>query len=201
MGDRLDALVTLAQERLGIEASGPSRKRLSDRLRTVAAELALEWILGERRFESQNQQMEHWLARLYEDVFSDEQPEASRIYARFGLTLPRAQYVTRLLLARRSAQWRDAAKGEVLAALESYEAKSIDARKAKTAQTQRWEMSLSRGGYDELVVFYDLMTSRIAGPNRPSPPKRTPSSSSMIFFLITAETTLAILELVRKVKP
>ena len=37
----------------------------ADRLQAVAAELALEWITGERRFESQSQQTEYWLARLY----------------------------------------------------------------------------------------------------------------------------------------
>jgi hypothetical protein len=86
---RLAALTERAQQSLSVEASDGARERLRERLQTVAAELALEWIVGERRFENQSQQTEYWLARFYEEIFLDEQPEATRIYARFGLPLPR----------------------------------------------------------------------------------------------------------------
>ncbi|CAN7487139.1 hypothetical protein LJR029_000907 [Caballeronia sp. LjRoot29] len=196
--DRIKELKARAQKSLGIEASAATKRRIEDRLHLVAQELVLEWVVGDRRFENQSQQTEHWLARLYEEVFSDEQPEANRIYARFGMPLPRSQYVARLLLARRSAQWRAAARAEAQTTLENVEAKSLEARKSKSASSQRFELSISPGGYDQLVVLYDFMASALSGPNRPAPPKRLPSSPSLIWFSITAEAVLALLELMRK---
>ena len=76
---------------------------------------------------SPSQQAEYWLARLYEDIFIDEQPEATRIYMRFQMPLPRAQYIARLMLARRTAQWRKAAREEVLRTLQRVEEKSKEA--------------------------------------------------------------------------
>lgn len=77
-----------------------------------------KWVVGEKRFESQSQQREYWLSRFYEEVFIDEQPDATRIYERFGMSLPRAGYLSRLLRARRIAQWRHAARLELKRQLE-----------------------------------------------------------------------------------
>jgi len=111
---RLNALLERGWQSLGVEASREAKERLQARLLTLAAELVLEWIVGERRFESQSQQTEYWLARVFEEILPDEQPEATRIYTRFGFPLPRSQYLARLLLARRAARWREAARREVL---------------------------------------------------------------------------------------
>jgi len=199
--DPLTALLDRARSNLAIEASDTVRAKLDSRLQALAAELALEWIVGDKRFESQGQQTEHWLARIYEELFADEQPEAKQIYARFGFSLPRSQYIARLLLARRSSHWRTAARAEVKAALEAVEAKALVAQRAKSAQTQRFDLSLSRGGYDELVVLYDFMAGAVEGQNRPAPPKRIPSSPTLIWFSLTAQTALEILKLLRENKP
>jgi hypothetical protein len=195
--ERLADLLERARKSLAVEASNTAHALLKDRLQSVAAELALEWIVGDRRFESQSQQTEYWLARLYEEIFTDEQPEATRIYTRFGLPLPRSQYLARLLLARRSTRWRTAARNELVAALEAIEAKAVAAEKAKSAQTQRFDLSLSRGGYDELIVLYDFMAGSIAGQSRPSPPKRIPSSPTLVWFSLTAEAALGLLKYLR----
>jgi hypothetical protein len=196
--ERLAALLASARETLAVEASPEAVKRIDERLRAIAAELALEWITGARRFENQSQQTEHWLARLYEELFPDEQPDATRLYARFSLPLPRAQYLARLLLARRTAQWREAARREVLVALESFEDKAKEAEKCKAARTQRFDLSLSRGGYEQLIVIYDFLAGSVTGQNRPAPPKRNPSSGSLVWFSLTAETVLALLTEIRK---
>src|ERR1700733_7875312 len=99
---RLSDLLTRARSNLATDSSLDAQKLINAQLQAVAAELALEWITGERRFENQSQQTEHWLARLYEVLYPDEQPDATRIYTRFGFSLPRAQYLARLLLARRA---------------------------------------------------------------------------------------------------
>jgi hypothetical protein len=198
--ERLDALVARAMATLSIEASEEANNRLEGRLQSVAAELALEWITGERRFENQSQQTEHWLARLYEEIYADEQPDAGRIYARFTLPLPRAQYLARLLFARRTAQWRDAAHKEVLAELKRVEPKALEAEKMKAASTQRFDLNLSRGAYDQLVVLYDFLAKGIVGEERPAPPKKIPSSAALTWFSLTAETLLALLKLLRENK-
>ena len=201
LDERLAALLARARASLMIEASDAATQRIDARLQAVAAELALEWITGERRFENQSQQTEHWLARFYEELFTDEQPQPTRIYARFGLPLPRSQYVSRLLLARRTNQWRDAARREVLTALESVEARSKEAGKDKATKTQRFELSLSRGGFEQLVVLYDFMVGAISGQNRPAPPKQNPSPGSLVWFSVTAETVLGLIELLRRANP
>ncbi|MEZ5853029.1 MAG: hypothetical protein R3D68_20535 [Hyphomicrobiaceae bacterium] len=194
----LDKLLARATSNLSIQTSDASASLVRRRLESVAAELALEWIAGERRFESLSQQTEHWLARLYEELYRDEQPEATRIYARFGLPLPRAAYLTRLLLARNTGQWRDAAHREVLNSLNNVETKAQDAANAKAAKTQRFDLSLSRGGYEQLVVLYDFVARTTPSQDRPAPPRRNPSSGSLIWFSITAETALALLVILRK---
>lgn len=200
-GDRLEELLAKATANLGIEATEASKVRLQAKLRDIAAELALEWITGERRFESQGQQTEAWLARLYEDIYADEQPQAPRIYARFGLPLPRAQYLVRLLLARRTAQWREAARKEVLDCLAGVEAKSEAAIKKDQGATQRWELSLTRGGFEQLMIAYDFMAPETVGQTRPSPPRRLPSSPALTWFTIAADTTVALLAFLRKPAP
>jgi hypothetical protein len=197
----LQRLLAKARDNLGAEASGAARQALEARLQSLAAELALEWIVGERRFESQGQQTEYWLARLYEELFVDEQPEATRLYARFGLSLARAQYLARLLLARRASHWRAAARVEVKALLAELEEGALGAQRADALKVQRFERSLSRGGYDELVVLYDAMASALHEDVRPAPPRRIPSSPSLVWFSVTAETVLKLLELVRKPAP
>lgn len=196
--ERLDALLRKAIANLAAEASDADSRAMKDRLPAVAAELALEWISGERRFENQSQQTEHWLSRLYEALYPGEQPDATRIYARFGLPLPRAQYLTRLLLARRTGQWRDAARNEAIGALETIEEKSREAVQKRAGKTQRFELSLSRGGYEQLVVRYDLLAGAKGEQDRPVPLKRTPSSGSLVWFSIAAETAIALLEALRK---
>jgi hypothetical protein len=196
--DDLNTLLARAKAALGAEASDASKALIEARLQSVAAGLALEWILGDHRFESQGQQTEYWLARMFEELFPDEQPEATRLYLRFGLPLPRAQYVARLLLARRSAHWRQAARKEVVAALESFEAEARQAAKGNASQTVRYDISLSRGAYDELVVLYDRLVGHIAGQDRPSPPRRAPSSPTLVWFSVTADGVLKLLDMIRK---
>jgi hypothetical protein len=199
--ERLKSLSSRTQAKLGVQASKAAQDALKQRLASVATELALEWIVGERRFESQGEQAEYWLARLYEEIFVDEQPEARSIYDRFGFSLPRAQYLARLLRARRSAHWRSAARIEVVSALEGIEAKAKAAAAKDAARTQRFDLSLSRGGYEELIVRHDFVAAKVTGQARPVPPKRIPSSPNLLWFSITAETALAILTLIREEKP
>ena len=52
----------------------------------------------------------------------DEQPDE-----RFGMSLPRAGYLSRLLRARRTAQWRESARKELFAQLNKFKA---DARQS-----------------------------------------------------------------------
>lgn len=191
---RIDALLSRARESLVLETSEMTKRRIDDHLRDLAAELALQWITGERRFENQGQQLEHWLGHLYENLFVDEQPNPARIYARFGVPLTRAQYVSRLLFARRKNQWRDAAVREVKAALESVEVKAKDALIEKAGKTQSFDLSLTRGGFEQLIVFYDLVAGSSREQNRPEPPKRIAGSGSLAWFSINAATTLRLLE-------
>lgn len=58
---RLPDLMLQAIAALSADASPESLKRLKERLQPFAAELMLEWLTGEKRFESQSQQVEYWL--------------------------------------------------------------------------------------------------------------------------------------------
>ena len=190
--DRQDRLAR-AKAALAIEASAAAKARIDSDYEGLCVDLVSEWILGEKRFESQGQQAEYWIARCYEALHRDEQPDPARIYARFQLGLPRAQYLARLLRARRSAQWRAAARAELRQALGQVEADARAAAAAGRVQVQRFDLSLSRGGYDELVALYDATAAALTGRNRPAPPSKKPSSPTLTWFSITAETILALL--------
>ncbi|MDR6292839.1 MULTISPECIES: hypothetical protein [Inquilinus] len=191
--DRRDRLAR-AKAALEIDASPEARARIKAGYEALCVDLVSAWVLGEKRFESQGQQAEDWIARCYEALHSDEQPDAARIYARFQLGLPRAQYLARLLRARRSAQWRAAARAELRQALQRAETMSREAAAVGRAQIQRFDLSLSRGAYDELVVLYDAVASAVTGGDRPAPPTKRPSSPTLTWFSITAETILALLD-------
>lgn len=198
MAEDADGRVARAKAALEIDASPASRKRIEAGYEALCVDLVSEWVLGERRHETQGQQAEAWIARFYDALHGDEQPNANRIYARYQFGLPRAQYLARLLRARRTAQWRAAARAELRQVLERAEADARAAAETGRAQVQRFELSLSRGGYDELVTHYDSIAAAIAGGDRPAPPAKKPSSPTLTWFSITAETILALVDALRK---
>jgi len=195
--DRRDRLAR-AKAALAIDATPASRARIDSGYEALCVDLVSEWVLGERRYESPGQQAEAWIARFYDDLHSDEQPDANRIYARYQLGLPRAQYLARLLRARRTAQWRAAARAELRRVLDRAEADARAAADAGRAQVQRFELSLSRGAYDELVTLYDSVAAAVTGGDRPAPPAKKPSSPTLTWFSITAETILVLLDALRR---
>jgi len=194
-------LLARAQGNLSVDASDEVKKRIDEKLREVASELALEWISGERRFESQSQQIESWLARLYEELFVDEQPTPARIYARFGLPLSRSQYFSRLLFTRRAGHWRDRARQDLKEQLRSFKDKAERAIHEKRGKTQSYEMSLSRGAFEELVPLYDRLADVASGEDRPAPPKRIPGVGTFVRCSITAEVVLALINELTKDQP
>lgn len=191
---RLDKLLARAKAVLGQDASPEAAKAIEARLESLAAELALEWLLGESRFESQSQQTEYWLARFYEELFVDEQPEPTRIYQRFGLNLPRAAYLARLLRARRSAHWRQAARRELRTQLERHRAAAVKAREAKQAHVTEFDLSLSPGAADELKVVYDSIAAFRADKERPRPPSLKTRFTSARWLALPADTLLLIVD-------
>lgn len=197
--DRRDGLAR-AKAALAIDASPASRERIEAGYEALCVDLVSEWVLGERRHETQGQQAEAWIARFYDALHSDEQPDANRIYARFQLALPRALYLARLLRARRTAQWRAAARVELRQVLESIEPRAREAAAAdpRQDQTLRFDLSLSRGAYDELVTLYDSVASAMTKVDRPLPPTKKPSSPTLTWFSITAEAILALLDALRR---
>lgn len=186
--------VAQAKAALAIDASPASRARIESGYDALCVDLVSEWVLGEGRHESQGQQAEAWIARFYEALHSDEQPDPARIYARFRLGLPRAQYLARLLRARREAQWRAAARAELRDTLSRIAPDARAAAEAGRAQVQRFELSLSRGGYDELVALYDAAAVTAPPGARPAPPAKKPSSPTLTWFSITAEAILFLVD-------
>lgn len=185
---------TEMREALALQASDRAKERIDSHFEKLCVELVSDWLLGDRRFESVSQQAEHWLSRLYEEIYVDEQPEATRLYERFRLPLPRARYIARLLMAQRAAQWRTAARNELKSTLDAFRDSAKEAIAAREGPTQRYEASLSRGAYDELMVTYDEVCRELASAKRPAPPRKLPSSPVVTWFSITADTLLAILD-------
>lgn len=192
--DRLGDLSQRAFDALVTDASPEAVKALQGRLQPFAAELLLEWLAGEKRFESQSQQTEYWLSRFYEEFFTDEQPDATRIYARFGLSLPRAGYVARLLRARGTATWRKAARAELKGRLKEKEASALQLQEEGQAQVQEYDIGLSSGAADELRVMYDRLVALAKEAEQPKPPKAKPSFGGLRWLSVPAETLLLVLK-------
>lgn len=193
--ERLTELSQRAFDALITDASAEAANKLRERLQPFAAELMLEWLSGEKRFESQSQQTEYWLSRFYDEIFTDEQPDATRIYARFGLTLPRAGYVARLLRARGTAIWRQAARTELSKRLKEKEASALQEQADGQAQIIEYDIGLSPGASDELRVLYDRLVATTDEAERPKPPKTKPSFGGLRWLSVPAETLLQMLKL------
>ncbi|MHC2627247.1 hypothetical protein ACVIW2_009334 [Bradyrhizobium huanghuaihaiense] len=192
--DARKALLERAHALLSTDASPAAKKNLKSGLDGLAATLLLEWLVGDKRFESQSQQAEYWLSRFYEDIFVDEQPDATRIYERFGVNLPRAGYLARLLRARRAGQWRQAARVELKTQLERYKARAEEAKKEGQGHVTEFDLSLSLGAADELRVLYDRIAAFMPERERPKPPKAKPSFGNSRWLGVPAETLLSILQ-------
>jgi hypothetical protein len=192
--DARKALIERALSVLSIDASASAKKNLKSNLEDLGTTLLLEWLVGDKRFESQSQQTEYWLSRFYEVIFVDEQPDATRIYERFGISLPRASYLTRLLRARRAAQWRQAARAELKTQLERHKAAALTAEKEGQAHVQDFDLSLSSGAADELRVLYDRIAAFMPEKERPRPPKPRPSFGNSRWLGVPAETLLLALK-------
>jgi hypothetical protein len=65
--DAAKALLDRAQAALKLDASPAAQKLANTKLESLASMLLLEWLVGEKRFESQSQQAEYWLSRFYEE--------------------------------------------------------------------------------------------------------------------------------------
>jgi len=193
--DRFTELSQRAFDALAVDASPEAVKTLQERLQPLAAELVLEWLTGDKRFESQSQQTEYWLSRFYDEVFVDEQPDATRIYTRFGLSLPRAGYVARLLRARGTATWRQAARAELAKRLKEREASARQEEAEGQGQSSDYEIGLSPGASDELRVLYDRLVATTNEVDQPKPPKSKPSFGGLRWLLVPADTLLQILKL------
>jgi hypothetical protein len=191
--DGYEQLLVRARTVLSAQATSDSNANLKSRLEQLASALVLEWIVGERRFESQGQQTEYWLFRFYQDIFKDEQPDATRIYERFGLGFARAAYLARLLRARRTAHWRAAARAELQQELNRYrERASADEERGRT-HIQEYEVNQSPGAADELRLIYNQICETSGGRERPKAPKPRSAFGNSRLLAIPAETLLLIL--------
>ena len=62
-------LMERALANLCVDASPSVQVSMKDTLKSLAVILLLEWLVGDKRFESQSQESEYWLSRFYEEVF------------------------------------------------------------------------------------------------------------------------------------
>jgi hypothetical protein len=191
---RLSQLHQRALDALSTDASAQSVQKLTDGLHLLAAELMLEWLTGEKRFESQSQQTEYWLARFYDEMYPDEQPDATHIYSRFGLTLPRAGYFARLLRARATATWRSAARLELAKRLGEKKASALQEKADGQSSITDYDIGLSPGAADELRVQYDRLIASLAEGVQPRPPKVKPAFGGLRWLSVPADTLLLMLD-------
>jgi hypothetical protein len=191
------ALLERAIAALSTDASTAAKKNLKANLEDLASVLFLEWLVGDRRFESQSQQTEYWISRFHETIYVDEQPEATRIYERFSVSLPRASYLARLLRARREGIWRQTARNELRTQLERHRAAALEAKKEGQGHVTEFDISLSSGASDELRVVYDRIAAFVPERERPKPPKIRPSFGNSRWLGIPAETLLSILDVLK----
>lgn len=179
---------------LARNASEESVERIDSEFESLCVELVSDWLSGEQRFESTSQQTEYWLSRLYETIYKDEQPESTRIYQRFRFPLSKAQYISRLLIARSAGDWRNVARTELKQTLEASRALAEDAIRSGRGVVEDYSISLSRGAYDELIVIYDDVCRRLRSAQRPPAVRKQSSTSSFVACTIMASTVIAILK-------
>jgi len=163
----------------------------------IASDLFFEWLLNEQRFETMSQSTEHFVAKVEEKLFPSEPPNATKLYDRYSLPLSRARYLSRLLLARRSARWRDGARAELLRKLTE---KSQDAGEAEAANrfSQEFDCILSRPALDEFQVLYEWGRAHPIA-NRPlSPPKVLSTFGQEVTVRIRCQVILVLIDIINQ---
>jgi hypothetical protein len=165
--------------------------RAANRAATLAVDLFLEWALNERRFERIGQMNEHWIALIEQAFFPDSEPDPNKLYERYALSLPKAQYVARLLIARRTAVWRARARKELRSRLEDIRADAEAAVKAKSL-SQPFDVILSRGAFDEFASAY---SRAFEWPKTPlSQPHRRSSFGNQIVVELIAQVVVEVIK-------
>lgn len=163
----------------------------------IATDLFLEWLLNERRFETMSQATEHYVAKVEEKLYPDDPPNPTKLYERYSLPLSRARYLARVLLARRSARWRNGARRELLARLDE---KSVDALAAEAAGrvSQEFDCVLSRPAYDEFQVLYEWARANPA-ENRPlTPPRVISTFVQEVTVRIRCQVILVVIDVINQ---
>lgn len=197
--EAVKALLERSRTALSADASPATKERLASDLEALATTLFLEWLTGDKRFETMGQQTEFWLSRFYESIFLDEQPNAAQIYERFAIPLPRAGYMARMLRARSQMQWKDAARVELRDRLTERKAASESAKKEGRAHTEEFEVRLSLGATDELRVVYDRLALFGQGTELPRAPRVKSGFGNTRVVVLLAETILLLLpELIKE---
>ncbi len=204
LDEMLAELTEEAVRNLSRGADDETSARVKADLPKIAAILALEWITGDRRSETISQQTQSWLTFLYERLYTDEEPSAADIFARFDLPLSRAQYLARMLPAQfsqeraeqgekldrqRAQSASDEARGELGRAFEPHVQDITDAN----ARQKPFDIAVSRAAYDELLAIIDLQETG-AGAELLRPPQRTASTPARIYFTIRGYTLLRVLD-------
>jgi hypothetical protein len=191
--------VDMADERINaalgaLQISQANAADATKALCELSTRLFLDWLLNEKRFETMSQATEHWVATVEERLFPDEAPNPTKLYNRYALSLPKARYLARLLLARRSAHWRAGARRELLARLREFEA---DARRAERERpSQEFDCVLTRPAYEEFQVLYEEARVAPVNPNRPiRPPKVVSSFVQEVTVRVRCQVVVALIEL------
>lgn len=192
----LERLLDRAKAKLGTDASPATNKLIQDRLKDLSTILMLEWLVGDQRFEKQSEQTEYWLSRIYDELLTDEQPDGSMIYERFGFSLPRSDYLARLLRARRMANWRRSAISELSAKLEVFR-NNAENTPNDQVDAADFELLLTPGAADELKVIYNRIALSQSSDVTLPPPKYKPTFSKFRFILIPCRTLLEVLNEVK----
>lgn len=192
--DSLKDLRDRALETLSSDASTPAVKALKAKLETLSSVLFLEWLLGDNRFDSPTQQTEYWLSRFYDEVYTDEQPDASRIYGRFGIAIARASYLARMMRAQRMGLWRKQARAELKTQLQRQKARAEEVLKGDKGSLQEFDVSLSLGAEDEMRVLYDRAAAFVPERERPRPPKPRGGFGNSRWWGVPADTLLLLLK-------
>lgn len=203
LDEMLAELTEEAVRNLSRGADDETSARVKADLPKIAAILALEWITGDRRSETISQQTQSWLTFLYERLYTDEEPSAADIFARFDLPLSRAQYLARMLPAQleedRTIERQRRARSErrvvLLAGLETREKRAAESADPGHADT---ELSLPKEVYTELLTVFDEIASTQSADTSLRPPQRSTTTPGRVYFTIRLATLIALLDFLRK---
>lgn len=169
-----------------------TEKDLANAVLPLAVEAWLNWLSGEKRYNSLTEQYTDWIEKIYQHLLPEaEAPSFRRLFNSFNIPYGQAQYIARVLYNKDMQWWRAQAREVLKTRLLTRKNEAYDAV-AQDRFTMTLEVVLPKEAGIELDDIVDIVLSE--SPEMEDV-RSTPRGSKLVEAKIPALTYVKVCEL------